>query len=197
MTKILLIAPLGSGASVTNVIGGHRQLAAQAVQELGRRGFALEVLDTSGEVTNISPWRFRVMRLARVPADHPASRHEGPTLPSRHPAPGPPFNAGPRVAGLDDLQNRASASATEACRRRPESGVCRIRRQGPLAGPSHLDAEFARICQRRSSRIGTSTTCPIFAGFRHQKPPRPRQGPAQRDPEADLRRPTAHDQGAG
>ena len=65
MTKILLIAPLGSGASVTNVIGGHRQLAAQAVQELGRRGFALEVLDTSGEVTNISPWRFRVMRLAR------------------------------------------------------------------------------------------------------------------------------------
>ena len=65
MTKILLIAPIGSGASATNVIGGHRQLVAQAVQELGERGFALEILDTSGEVTNISPWRFRVMRLAR------------------------------------------------------------------------------------------------------------------------------------
>ncbi len=64
-TKILLIAPLGSGASATNVVGGHRLLAAESVRELGQRGFELEVLDTSGDVTNISPWRFQVVRLAR------------------------------------------------------------------------------------------------------------------------------------
>ena len=65
MTKILLIAPLGSGASAMNVIGGHKLLAGQAVRELDQRGFALETLDTSGEVTNISPWRFQIVRLAR------------------------------------------------------------------------------------------------------------------------------------
>ena len=65
MTKILLIAPLNSGASNTNVIGGHRLLAEESVRELGQRGFVLEVLDTSGDVTNISPWRFQVIRLAR------------------------------------------------------------------------------------------------------------------------------------
>ena len=65
MTKILLIAPLGSGVSATNVIGGHRLLAGDSVRELGQRGFVLEVLDTSGDVTNISPWRFQVIRLVR------------------------------------------------------------------------------------------------------------------------------------
>ena len=65
MTKILLIAPLGSGASATNVIGGHKLLATESVRELGQRGFALEVIDTSGDVTNISSLRFRVSRLAR------------------------------------------------------------------------------------------------------------------------------------
>ena len=63
--KLLLIAPLGSGASATNVIGGHRLLAAESLRELGQRGFELEVLDTSGDVTNISLWRFQVIRLAR------------------------------------------------------------------------------------------------------------------------------------
>ena len=65
MTKLLLIAPLGSGASATNVIGGHTVQAVEAVRELGQRGFELEVLDTSGDVTNISRWRFHVSRLAR------------------------------------------------------------------------------------------------------------------------------------
>ncbi len=65
MTKILLIAPRGSGASATNVIGGHKLLTTQALGELGQRGFALEVLDTSGNVTNISPWTFQFNRLAR------------------------------------------------------------------------------------------------------------------------------------
>ena len=65
MTKVLLIAPLGSGASATNVIGGHRLLAAESVRELRQRGFELEVLDTSGDVTNISPWRFQAVRLVR------------------------------------------------------------------------------------------------------------------------------------
>ena len=65
MTNILLIAPLGSGASATNVIGGSKLLAAELVRELGQRGFELEVLDTSGDVTNISPWRFQVVRLTR------------------------------------------------------------------------------------------------------------------------------------
>ena len=63
--KILLIAPLGSGASATNAIGGHRLLATETVRELSRRGFALEVLDTSGDVTNISSWKFQIVRLAR------------------------------------------------------------------------------------------------------------------------------------
>ncbi len=65
MMKILLIAPLGSGASATNVVGGHRLLAAESVRELAQRGFEIEILDTSGDVTNISPWRFQVVRLTR------------------------------------------------------------------------------------------------------------------------------------
>ena len=65
MTKILLIAPVGSGASATNVIGGHKLLAIETLRELGQRGFTLEVLDTSGNVTNISPWAFQFSRLVR------------------------------------------------------------------------------------------------------------------------------------
>ena len=65
MTKILLIAPLGSGVSATNVIGGHTLLAKDTIRELGRRGFAVEVIDTSGDVTNISRWRYQISRLAR------------------------------------------------------------------------------------------------------------------------------------
>ena len=65
MTKILLIAPLGSGSSATNVIGGNRLLAAESVRELGRRGFEMEVLDTSGRVSNLARWKIQVIRLAR------------------------------------------------------------------------------------------------------------------------------------
>ena len=65
MTKILLIAPLGSGSSATNVIGGHKLLATESASELRQQGFVLEVVDTSGDVTNISPWRFQIHRLTR------------------------------------------------------------------------------------------------------------------------------------
>ena len=65
MIKTLLIAPLGSGSSAANVVGGHRLLADELVRELSQRGFALEVIDTSGDVTNISLWRFRAIKLVR------------------------------------------------------------------------------------------------------------------------------------
>ena len=65
MTKILLIAPLGSGASATNVIGGHKLLATELARELQQQGFVLETVDTSGDVTNISPWQFQIRRLVR------------------------------------------------------------------------------------------------------------------------------------
>ncbi len=65
MTKILLIAPLGSGKSAANVIGGNRLLAAESVRELGKRDFEFEILDTSGGVTNLPPWKFQLIRLAR------------------------------------------------------------------------------------------------------------------------------------
>ena len=65
MTKILLIAPLGSGSSTTNVIGGHKLLADELASELQRRGFVMELVDSSGDVTNISPWRFQAYRSAR------------------------------------------------------------------------------------------------------------------------------------
>ncbi len=66
MTKILLIAPLGSGASATNVIGGNKVVADEFIHGLGRRGFELDVVDTSGSVTNLSPWKVRMTRLARL-----------------------------------------------------------------------------------------------------------------------------------
>ncbi len=55
----------GAEKSATNVIGGTKVLAAESVRELGRRGFELEVVDASGSVTNLSPWKFQVIRLAR------------------------------------------------------------------------------------------------------------------------------------
>ncbi len=65
VTKILLIAPLGSGTSAANVIGGNRVLAEKLVYELGQRGFELEALDTSGSVTNRPRWIIQAVRLAR------------------------------------------------------------------------------------------------------------------------------------
>ena len=65
MTKILLISSAGLRVSATNVIGGHTLLAKDTIRELGRRGFAVEVIDTSGDVTNISRWRYQISRLAR------------------------------------------------------------------------------------------------------------------------------------
>ncbi len=63
--KILLIAPMGSGTSVTNVVGGNRVTGEEIVRELGMRGFDLDIVDTSGSMTNLPPWRIRAVRLAR------------------------------------------------------------------------------------------------------------------------------------
>ena len=63
---ILLIAPLQlTGPSATNIVGGNRVMADEQVRELSRRGFNLEAIDTSGGVTNLSPWQIRLRRLAR------------------------------------------------------------------------------------------------------------------------------------
>ncbi len=48
-----------------NVIGGNQVLTVKLVRELGQRGFAPEVLDTSGTMTNRSAWIVRAIRLQR------------------------------------------------------------------------------------------------------------------------------------
>ena len=63
--KVLLVVPVGSGRSATNVVGGNRVMAEESIHELSLRGFELDVLDTSGSVTNLPPWKFQVHRLAR------------------------------------------------------------------------------------------------------------------------------------
>ena len=64
--SILLIAPIQkAGASDTNIVGGNKVMADEQVRELGARGFDVEVVDTSGGVTNLSAWRIRANYLAR------------------------------------------------------------------------------------------------------------------------------------
>lgn len=65
MPRILFISPLGSGQSATNVIGGNRLLSAESASELRQRGFDLECIDTSGDVTNLPAWRIQAARLMR------------------------------------------------------------------------------------------------------------------------------------
>ncbi len=63
---ILLIAPIQkTGASDTNVVGGNKVMADEQVRELGVRGFEVDVIDTSGSVTNLPAWKIRANRLAR------------------------------------------------------------------------------------------------------------------------------------
>ena len=65
--SILLIAPIQkAGASVSNVAGGNKVMADEQVRELGARGFEVDVIDTSGGVTNLSAWKIRAHRLARL-----------------------------------------------------------------------------------------------------------------------------------
>lgn len=64
-TQILLIAPVGSGKSATNVIGGNAYTAAEIIQNLGIRGFQSDVIDTSGSVTNLARWKIQAIRLVR------------------------------------------------------------------------------------------------------------------------------------
>ena len=64
--SILLIAPIQkTGASDTNVVGGNKVMADEQVQELGARGFEVDVIDTSGGVTNLPTWKIKANRLAR------------------------------------------------------------------------------------------------------------------------------------
>ena len=64
--SILLIAPIQkSGASDTNVVGGNKVMADEQVQELGVRGFEVDVIDTSGGVANLPAWKIKANRLAR------------------------------------------------------------------------------------------------------------------------------------
>ena len=64
--RILLIAPIQkTGASGTNVVGGNKVMADEQVRELSARGFKVDVIDTSGPVTNLPPWKIRANRLAR------------------------------------------------------------------------------------------------------------------------------------
>ena len=64
---ILLIAPVQkTGASDTNVVGGSKVTADEQVRELRARGFEVDVIDTSGGVTNLPAWKIRANRLARL-----------------------------------------------------------------------------------------------------------------------------------
>ncbi len=64
--KILLIGPLPCiDKSATDVIGGNKVLTSGMVHELALRGFDPDVIDTSGNVTNLTPWRIQAFRLAR------------------------------------------------------------------------------------------------------------------------------------
>ena len=66
MPAILLIGPqLDAGESDTNVIGGNKLMVAEQVRELGLRGFDVDVINTAGGVTNLSPWKIRAIRFAR------------------------------------------------------------------------------------------------------------------------------------
>ncbi len=65
MPTILFIAPVGSGKSVTNVVGGNRVMAEESIRELSPLGFEIDVIDTSGSVTNLPPWKIQAYRLAR------------------------------------------------------------------------------------------------------------------------------------
>ena len=64
--RLLLIAPIQkAGASVSNVAGGNKVMADEQVRELGARGFEVDVIDTSGGVTNLPAWKIWAHRLAR------------------------------------------------------------------------------------------------------------------------------------
>ncbi len=63
--KILIVGPLGSGESATNVIGGNKVSCDDLVHELEMRGFELDMVDTSGRVTNLPRWKVQASRLAR------------------------------------------------------------------------------------------------------------------------------------
>ena len=147
MTKVLLIAPLGSGKSAANVIGGNRLLAAESVRELGKRDFEFEILDMSGGVTNLPPWKFQLIRLARflrVIRGVASKIRRSQLVFPRYSA---PFGERAGLVCLGHLQNRAPAHGAAALRGRPQLGVPQIWRRCPPAGRADLDALFVGVCR--------------------------------------------------
>ena len=66
MIRILIVGPHpDAGAPATNVVGGSKVVTAEMVRELRARGFAPDIVDTAGDVTNLPRWRLRIARLAR------------------------------------------------------------------------------------------------------------------------------------
>ncbi len=62
---ILLIAPVGSGRSSTNAVGGNKVMADEQTKQFTERGFGVAAIDTSGGVTNLPRWRILANRLGR------------------------------------------------------------------------------------------------------------------------------------
>lgn len=62
---MLIVGPAGGGRSTTNIVGGNKLMTDECARELGRHGFDVAVVDTSGPVANLSPWVFRAVRLTR------------------------------------------------------------------------------------------------------------------------------------
>ncbi len=64
---VLLIAPTqATGASATNIVGGNKVMADEQIRELKLRGFTLDTVDASGNVTNLPRWKIRISRLVRL-----------------------------------------------------------------------------------------------------------------------------------
>lgn len=63
--RVLIAGPAGGGRSATNIVGGNKLMIEESARELGRHGFEVAIVDTSGPVANLSPWVFRFFRLTR------------------------------------------------------------------------------------------------------------------------------------
>ena len=63
--RVLIAGPAGAGRSATNIVGGNKLMTEESARELGRHGFEVAVVDTSGPVANLSPGVFRLVRLTR------------------------------------------------------------------------------------------------------------------------------------
>ena len=80
--KVLLIGPLpAKSASQVEPIGGAKVTFAEAIRELGPRGFDLDIINTGRPRPNLSTWkilRYELLTFARggleCPVENPARR---------------------------------------------------------------------------------------------------------------------------